>query len=146
MHVRFYLCAGICVQASCVHLVELIALAPNMPAKKPAASVKSGHTAARSASASASRIGSVMSKFGGGKSNRSTAATSATENQAESKRAASKRFNILANASTPQNVKDKWAEICKLAKGQNKAKQDFTTVLFKDVDGWSDAYWQASAN
>ena len=146
MHVRFYLCAGICVLASCVHLVELIALAPNMPAKKPAASVKSGHTAASSASASASRIGSVMSKFGGGKSNRSTAATSATENQAESKRAASKRFNILANASTPQNVKDKWAEIRKLAKGQNKAKQDFTTVLFKDVDGWSDAYWQASAN
>ena len=43
-------------------------------------------------------------------------------------------------------MKDTWADICKLAKGTNQAKRDFSTVLLKDAGSWIDGYLQASAN
>ena len=85
----------------------------------------------------ASRIGDAISKFGG-------KSTVATTTAAQQKRDASKRFNMLANANTPQHVKDKWEAICKLGKGKNKAKQDFSEVLAKDAGSWTDGYWQAN--
>ena len=69
-------------------------------------------------------------------------ASEATEAQIQSKRIASKRVRWLARA--PQQVNDKWNEICKSkkrGKSKNKEKQLFTTKLFRDPD-FKDVYWQ----
>ena len=108
--------------------LPLIALTPSSMS----ASAKSDGKSA----GAASRIGDAISKSGG-------KSTVATTTAAQQKRDASKRY-MLANADTPQHVKDKWEAICKLGKGMNKAKEDFSEVLAKDAGSWTDGYWQAN--
>ena len=113
-------------------LPVIVRAPPSMPAKKASSITSTGST----------RASSVLSKFGG----KSAGRTSATDSQVEQKREASKRNNILNSSSCPQHVKDKWDEICKLGKGKNQAKGNFTAVLIKDQGQWTDAYWQASVS
>ena len=89
----------------------------------------------------------ALSKFGSAQSRGTGSGKLPSEAETESKRNASKRQAILNDPNTPQGIKDKWKQICSLSSrsnSKNSEKQEFTKILFKDQNNWSDAYWSAT--
>ena len=98
-------------------------------------------------SVSDDRVSVALSNFGGAQSRGIGSVTPPSEAQTESERNASKRQAILNNPNTPQGIKAKWKQICSLSSRnnpKNSKKGEFTKILVKGLNNWSDAYWSAT--